>query len=480
MLTYKKFTKNVGLISIVNFLVVVKGIIFLPLITKMLGAFNYGIWAQLLVTVGLLAPVIRLGLTNSIIRFVAAEKNGEEIKEGVYSTLFLIILLSIFSFSFFFLFINPISKFFQAPTILILILPLIILFECLNFTLLTTFQAIQQMSRYSLFMISTALLEIILVTAAVYLGYGLKGAVLSLLFAKLIAFLLTYADIYKTIGFKFPTFYLIKKYLSFGVPTLLSNASYLAVTSVDKYLIGFFLGTLFVGYYAPAYSLGNFITFLIIPIGFVLSPAVSKSYDEGKIYEVRTKLRYSLKYFLIVAIPAVFGMSVLMKQILTVFTTQEIASNAFFVTPLVAFSILFYGASDIFSQILALVKKTKIVGLIWACAAILNIVLNLLFIPRFGILGAAIATLVAYAAAFALIWYYSFKEFTFEIDWLSIIKSIMAAILMSIFVLKINPQGLLMVFTTIIIAAAIYFVLIILMKSFTRKEFDFLKGLLRK
>jgi len=479
-LVYKKFTKNVGLITIVNLLVVIKGIIFLPLITKMLGVLNYGIWAQLLVTVSLLAPIVRLGLTNSIVRFVAAEKNNEEIKEGVYSALFLIVVLSAAVFLCFLIFINPIANFFQSPTILVGILPIIIFLECVNMTLLSTFQALHQMKKYSFFMILLSLAEIICVVAAIYLGYGLQGAVFALLLAKFTAFLFTYLDIYRTIGFVLPTFHLIRKYLSFGMPTLLSNASYLAVASIDKYLVGAYLGTLFVGYYAPAYSLGNFVTFLIIPISFVLFPAVSKSYDEGKIYEVKTKLRYSLKYFLVISIPTVFGISVLSGQILTLFTTQEISLHAFFITPLVAFSILFYGASDIFSQILTLVKKTKTVGYIWAASAILNIFLNIFLIPPFGILGAAVAALLTYFVSFALIWYYSFREFTFAIDWLSIIKILLCSFAMSLAIWQINPHSFLNLIYSVIIGIVAYGFLAIVTKVFSKKEYNFLKSMLNK
>lgn len=480
MLAYKKFTKNVGLITAVNVLIVLKAIIFLPLITKMLGAFSYGVWAQLLVTVGLLVPIIRLGLTNSITRFIAAEKDNEEIQEGVYSSLFLVTGLSLVVSIIFLLFIHPISQFFQAPFLLTAVLPLIILFEVLNTTLLSVFQGLFEMRKFSFFMIVLSLLEIMLVIASIYRGYGLIGAVLSLLCAKAIAFVLIYLNIYTTIGFKIPTFYLVKRYLSFGLPTLLSNASYLAVTSIDKYIIGVYLGTLFVGYYAPAYSLGNFVTFLIIPIGFVLLPALSKSYDEDKIYEVKTKLRYSLKYFLMVAIPTVCGITVLIKQILTIFTTHEIASNAFFVTPLVASSILFYGSSDIFSQILTLVKKTKIIGLIWGAAAVVNIVLNLLLIPQIGILGAALATLTAYLFAFLLIWYYAFKELSFHIDWYAITKILLCSLAMSLLVWKMNPSGLVMTMITVCVGVSFYGLLVIVTKVFTPKELSFFKDLIKK
>src|SRR3989344_2820995 len=94
MSTYKKFTKYVSLITLINITGQLKGIIVLPIITKLLGAMDFGIWTQLRVTVNLLTPFILLDLPSSIVRFLAAEKNKEEIQEGVYSVLALVFLLA--------------------------------------------------------------------------------------------------------------------------------------------------------------------------------------------------------------------------------------------------------------------------------------------------------------------------------------------------------------------------------------------------
>jgi len=467
MSVYKKFTKDVGLITFVHFLTVAKIIIFMPLITKMLGAFSYGIWTQLLVTAGLVAPLMRLGLTNSIVRYLSSEKDAQEIKKGIYSVLLVVVIMSFFIFAGFIAFLKPISSFFQSPTIFIFLLPFIISLESLNATMLSVFQAFQKMTTYSLLVVFSSLGEIGLVIASIYLGYGLEGAVFSLLLIRIMTFALLYAHIYMIAGFGLPEFTILKKYLKFSLPTLLSNVSYWFVTSIDKYLVGFFLGTLFVGYYAPAYSLGNLITFFILPISFVLFPAVSKSYDEQKIDQVRTKLRYSLKYFLVIAIPAVFGMSVLTQSLLEIFTTKEIALQGLLVTPFIALSILFYGASDVFSQILTLVKKTKIVGVTWALAALLNIMLNLFLIPSLGIFGAALATLAAYL-------------FAFTIDWQVIVKIILCSAAMSVLVFTISPHGLLMTIVTIAVSAVLYGILILLTKVFAQKELSFLKDLVKR
>ena len=87
--------------------------------------------------------------------------------------------------------------------------------------------------------------------------------------------------------------------MSFGLPTIPANLSNWVVNSSDRYVIGIFLDTAAVGYYSPGYTLGNIITMFISPLAFMLPAILAKYYDENNMKEVKTILKYSLKYFLL-------------------------------------------------------------------------------------------------------------------------------------------------------------------------------------
>ena len=480
MSSYQKFTKSFSIITIINALVILERLIFLPLITKRLGAISYGIWAQFGITLGLATTFCMLGLPGALVRFLAAEKERKEIQEGVYSVLAIIFAIGLFIALPFTIFSPNIANFFQSDTILVRILGFTILFECLNLVLFSILKAFQQMEKYAFFMISEVIAEVSLISLAIFSGYGINEATTLFLAIRIGLFLILFFIILRQIGIKAPKFLPIRKYLSFGLPQVGSSAAYWVVTSSDRYLIGLFLGTLFVGYYSPSYSIGNFINFYLYPFAVMLPPVLAKLFDEKEIDKVKTYLKYCLKYFLLIAVPSVFGLSFLSKQFLLILSTQEIAENAFYVTPFIALSILLYGISSIYSEILSLVKKTKTVAYIWFTAAILNLIFNIIFIPHFGILSAAIDTLVSYSFAFFLTWYFSFKELRFEIDWKFIIKSILASILMILFIIWFNPTGLSQTLIAIILGALLYGILIFLLKGFSKKEIEFLKEFLKR
>src|SRR3989344_708792 len=479
MSIYKKFTKDVFVIGLINALGFFRGIIVLPIITKFLGALNYGIWAQLSTTINLTAAFIVLGLPFALVRFLAAEKDKKEIQEGVYSVFASVGIIALVTALFLAMFSGWIAGFFQCDPLLIKVLGLIIIFECLNAVNSSIFMAFQETKKYAFFIVVQLIGEVGLTALAVLLGYGLYGIVISLLLVQLLVFLLSFYTIVKKIGIKIPTFSQIKKYLFFGFPTVITNFSYWAVSSADRYLINLFMGVIFVGYYAPAYSIGAIMNILIYPIGLVLFFSLPKIFDENKITEVKNVLKYSLKFFLLIAIPSAFGLSVLAKQLLVIFSTKEIADNAYFVVPFIVASIFLYGVCYFFNQILVLAKKTKLIAVIWAIAAALNVMLNIIFFFRFGILAAGITTLAAYTCAVILMGYFAGKHLQLEINWLFILKSILSSAVMALFIVYVNPSGLLNMLAAIAASVFIYGILILLLKGINEKEIQFLKNIVR-
>jgi len=478
-MSYQKFTKDIAIIGSTQALLALKALIILPIITKLIGAESYGIWSQLLITLSLLVPTVTLGLPYTLVRFLPGEKNKREIQDAIWSALAIVLATSLIIALAIFLFSDNISEFFGGEKILVELLSLAIIFECLNQVFLNSFRAFQQIKKYSFFIIFQNLGEILLVAGTIFLGYNLSGAVLSLFIIRFINFLIMGFYITKEIKIKIPEFLKIKEYLRFGLPNVPGNISAWIIQSSDRYLIGFYLGTIFVGYYAPAYIIGSSINFITTPITFILPVILSKLYDENRISEVKNYLKYCLKYFLMVGIPFAFGISALSVQLLATFSTSEIADKSHNIIPLVATSALLFGIYGIIIQTISLKKETKIAGLIWTASAFVNIGLNLIFIPRFGIMGAAITTFIAYGMALVMAYCYSFQKFRFDIDWQSISKSVLASAIMTSFVIWINPVGLFKITIVIILSICIYIFLIFLFRGFSNTEIEILKKLLK-
>lgn len=478
MSEHKVLAQRVVLVGINNLFTSLSGIILLPILTKSIPIEDYGIWVQITVTISLIPAVVMLGLPYTMVRFLSAAKKREEIQEGFYSIAFIVIFTSSIASLLLLLSSKSVAAILLDNNVAIAkILSLIILIECLNNLLLNFFRTFQQIKRYSVFSFIHTYLNVALVAYFVLSGYGILGAAIGLLISKIFLFLTMASLIVSEIGIKLPKFTHVREYLAFGLPTVPGNLSSWVVNSSDRYVIGVLLGTAFVGYYAPGYALGNMISMFMAPLAFMLPAVLSKHYDENNMKEVKTTLRYAMRYFLLLAIPSAFGLSLLSKPLLTVLSTPEIASQGYLITPFIATSFLLYGMYVVIAQGIVLMKKTKISGTIWMIAATLNLGLNIVFVPYLGIMGAAVTTLLAFALAFVLTAYYSFKYLSFDIDFSFIAKSVFASAIMSLVIIKWSSISILDILIEIGICAVVYAAILLLLKGIKKEEVIFLREL---
>ena len=479
-MSYKLFAQRVGLVGVTNFIVSSRGLILIPILTKTLGADAYGIWAIIMVTISLLSPLALLGLTSAMIRFLAAEKDKNKIQEGFYSVLFviffagLVLSLGIFLLSDTFA-VTILKDISVAP--LIKIASVVILLQTLDLVLLEYFRTFGRMKKYSALTLLQTFAEVGLVAYFVLSGLGLFGAVVSLLISRGIVLLIGASFIFKEIGFRLPKFYGLRDYLTLGLPLVPTGLLGWITSSSDRYLIGFFLSSQMVGIYSAAYNIGSIIGFFGAPFQIILFPMISKLYGSGKNQEMKTYLSYSLKYFLLFAIPSIFGLTVLSGQILLIMTSPEFVAQGSLVLPIVAIGTLFFSLYGcIFVFILIVEKRTKLIFALVLFSAAMNLILNTIFIPVYGIVAAAITTLIAYFILFSLTIHFSRKYIQFEMHYDFIGKSILASLVMAAVLYWANPVGVFYVGFMILVGAGIYFGVLVLIKGFGKDEIGSIKN----
>jgi O-antigen/teichoic acid export membrane protein len=229
-----------------------------------------------------------------------------------------------------------------------------------------------------------------------------------------------------------------------------------------------------VGIYSAAYSIGNLIQFFVNPLQVILFPELSKLFDENKTEEIVIYMSYSLRYFLFVSIPAVFGLLALAKPLLGIFTTEDFISG-WMVIPIVAFSGLLAGTVQIFANTLLILKKTKIQTYIDFAAAVLNVLLNFILIPSIGIIGAALSTLLAYFFMAILCIHLSLKYFEHDFYYPDVVKSILSSIAMYVLISHFEISSILGLLEAAVMGVLVYLLMMFLLKGFNDRELSLIK-----
>jgi Na+-driven multidrug efflux pump len=99
---------------------------------------------------------------------------------------------------------------------------------------------------------------------------------------------------------------------------------------------------------------------------------------------------------------------------------------------------------------------------------------NIKFYIKFGIIGAAITTLIAFAVSLVLTICYSFNSLKFDVNLKFISKSVVSSILMSYIIYLLKPEGLISILLTVGICASVYFIVLFFLKGFNKNELKLL------
>ena len=480
---FKLFTQRLGLLSIVNILIGLSSFILLPVLTRNLTITEYGIWIQVIVTIDLMLNIATLGLYFAMLRFLPSLKEKLEIQEEYYSMFFIILLFSLILSFIIFLLSSPIAAaLFDNQIKIVELLSLIIFVSSLNYFIINYFRTFQEMKKYSVFLFLQTYLTVLFVVYLVISGHGIFGAIIGYLISQILLFLIMKFFIIKEISLRFPKFKNFKLYLTFSLPLVIGGVSYWVAQSCDRYVIGILLGSAFVGYYSPGYMIGTIIMMIVTPFSSIILPEIAKNYDSGEIKKSENLLNYSMKLFLFIAIPSVFGLSILSKPLLILLTTPNIASEGYLITPFVALGSLFYCIYIIGTDIYALEKKTKIIGIILVITAIINLFGNILAVPYFGIIGSAAITLISFIITcfFSLAYIKKYLNFNLNFDLRFIIKSIISSLFMTIFIFLISPNGILKILIAIVMASAIYVILLLILGGIDKNDLKFINNLFIK
>lgn len=475
---YVQFIKRIGIVGISNILISLSGLIFIPIITKNFSTADYGVWAQVNTLIALVPNIVNLGLPYTMVRFLAAEKDKSVIKQSFYSMMLLVLASTLVMIVLFLIFSHQIADaLFDGSMQIMLIVTVISFLACINLMLLSYFRTFQQIGFYSTFLVLQTYIGVGASIILTLMNNPIEVVVLGLLSGYLFVFIAMAVLIVKDLGLT-TKFKSLKEELKFAIPTVPNNVSSWVVDSSDKFVIGIFLGSAAVGCYSPGYALGSILLMFLTPFAVLLPAVLPEYFEAGDMDKVDTFLSYSMKYYLLITIPAAVGMSLLSKPLLYILTTTVIADNGFMITPLVAVGAIFMGIYGIVNNIIILEKKTTILGYIWISVAVLNIVLNIFSVPYLGIYGAGLATLICYFFAFAVTLIYSNKYARLPFDYMSIAKILISSVIMGVFVSFANPSGIIGILIVIAVAVVIYFAILLLLKGIDKKEIDLIKSMI--
>jgi O-antigen/teichoic acid export membrane protein len=249
----------------------------------------------------------------------------------------------------------------------------------------------------------------------------------------------------------------------------------------DRLVIGHFMGPESVGVYSANYALAGLLMLFQTPLQVTLLPKVSSLWNAERASAVRY-ISLSNKLFLTFAIPFVVAAPVVARPLLARLGNEEISAAGGVLTFLIAAGVLAWGVSVMLTQIFYGARRTLPVGVVTVAAALLNLLLNLLLVPAWGVNGAAFATLVSYAASCAALYALSLGVARLDLFAPHLLKCAAASLAMWVVLrasvsVSVRPVA---IAAAIVAASATYFASLWLLRAVAPSELGFLKGLVSR
>jgi O-antigen/teichoic acid export membrane protein len=195
---------------------------------------------------------------------------------------------------------------------------------------------------------------------------------------------------------------ILRDMLAFTLPIVGLNLAGTVLATSDRYLIEAYLSSYDLGIYAVSYGIAEGGMRLIANTFLVaIEPTIFKAWVSDGPQAAFRFIERMFRYYLMMALPALVGLSLLRNQIVTVFATPEYAVGSTVVV-YVGLAIFFHGYSLIVGTVFDAAKRTTIPFVTFLVAGLFTVVLNLLLLPRFGYMAAAWSTCAGYGLLLGL------------------------------------------------------------------------------
>ncbi len=394
------------------------GIILLPIYTDYFTLEQYGNLGLLLVTIIIVSQVLVAGQGQAVIRFNNAPEFKNE-KRSIFFTLTVMLFVIVLTFSVISeLFLPHISKMFSKPDeyyVLIRISIYIISFTIINILFLNQLRADERSIAFTLIGIAKLLMTLLLtIYLIIYAKQGIEAVLYGQLAGEVINFIFILPMMVRKMDFKFNKA-IIPESLKFGIPLIFGALAMNLLNGSDRYVLKYLSGASQLGLYELGYKVAGVLNmFVLMPISLTLLPMAYNVYQKEGDKRFYSKI---MTYVTFILVWSGLALSLFGKEIIKMFSSNPNYYPAYTVVPLITLSYVLFGMSMVTALGMYLTGKTNMIAVINLIGAGLNIGLNFWLIPKMGMMGAAINTLVAFMFLLVFSYYFSnsYYKIAFEI-----------------------------------------------------------------
>ena len=398
--------------------------LWLIVFSRCLGPSGYGEWSLFTVSLAIGVALGTLNVGSSMMRFLSGERSSQEVDRTISTVFTIVIVTSTAVAALIVLFSRwgAVALFHhQGDRIPVVLLAAILPFECIFESVKGLLRARRLNRTWAILIISQIIPETLVSVAVGWIFKNIAAVLISyvtlgLLSALAAVFYLTH---YQGIRLVAPSRAITRKYISFGVPLIPGGIAYFLSVSADRYIVGYYLDLKQVGIYSVCFTISALAFFLFGPINDVLFPELSTLYDAGDWPQFLQRFSGIQKFMFGFSVGAAALLSAFPRDVLRVLTPRTFAGGDGALA-ILGVQGIFMSLVLLYAVLLGVRLKVWSYSWFWLASGAAILLLDILLVPRMGIVGAAVSQLVATAAGASVLIGVNWRLFreTFPVAWL--------------------------------------------------------------
>lgn len=408
----KTFFKGSAVLVLSNICLKAINFFLLPLYTSYLTPTMLGVSDTITTFTGLLFPLFVMGLDSAYSAFYFDSRDLDRDKK-IYNTIRLLMLIVSIIPIIACLFSKQISVvlFHHSDNWLVIVISLISV--SINLWYLPLTLELRMKNRMTIFSVITVVSSLLMILFNVIFVTMLKLGIYALILTTAIVYFVQFILLLICIRQKFETKFidknLIKKIYKFALPLVPMAIVTWILNLSDRYVLLYFHGEGAVGLYGIGSRL---ITVINMFISGVTTAYTTFAYSNVENKDAKKQYAMVLNILYVVLIGVCFILSMFAVEVTQLATAAENGyQNAYEPIRDMMFAQVIYAISTITSYGIFFAKKTHLSLISTSVAAVVNLVLNIMFVPKYGIVAAAATTLIGYVIMFGMNYVFAQKYY---------------------------------------------------------------------
>ena len=383
--------------------VMLLGLLSFPVFTRLFSVDEYGLLNLVIKMVAVFVVLAKMGMQNSVMRFYQDfALQGRRALQAYYSTLY----FAVFAFAAlatvgFDLFIWLAPAQWMSPLLRqLLLLGSGLIFVRGIYSVLVGFWRVQE--RTILFNAVDALNKVFVIVIICLLAFTWERSVRAFLGGSLLVegatvVIASYLLLHQRLvlpGACNST--LFKDAVVYGAPLIFYELFAVVLASADRFLVQYYLGARQLGYYSAAYNLSSSLQDSVVaPLALALFPIYMRLWATKGKEATQTFISTIFNHFAMVSV-GIIALAALTSRDAVVLLASEKFQKAHTLVPLLVAALLLAASHFFIDPGLLIYRKTGIMARIAVYSTGVNIALNVLLLPKMGLFGAGVATLLSY------------------------------------------------------------------------------------